>query len=96
MARHHTRCRKCRARRALPQAPSLYVVWPTCERGGCDGKLASDKWMNERNTGAMLCRCDGPDFEYHRHGTQRCKYNWDRSPRYPDVELPALPGEYPF
>lgn len=98
MARHHTRCRKCRARFAIAQAPELYVNRPECP---CGGKLRSDKWMNERNTKAMRCNCDGMNFGYHRIGSRnpssdrQCHYNPDGSSRYgPPIELPGI--ELPF
>lgn len=54
-----------------------------------------DKWMNERDTHATLCGCDGYHFQYHRVGSLQCKFNADRTYRGGDiVELPGI--ELPF
>ena len=100
MARHHTRCRKCRTRHAIAQPPEMYVKWPEC---ACGGRLVSDKWMNERDTKAMRCDCDGMDFAYHRIGSRnpgagrQCHYNTDGTSRYgPEPKFIGTGEEFPF
>ncbi|ARV77135.1 hypothetical protein SKUL_36 [Pseudomonas phage Skulduggery] len=99
--RTHTRCRKCRGRVALTHHPDWYEKPPECE---CGGILVPDKWMNERNTKAMRCGCDGMNFGYHRIGSRNpgdgkeCKYNPDGSSRYgPEIVLKGIQTEeFPF
>lgn len=92
MARCHVRCRKCRARKVLPKRPEHYATRPACP---CGGLYTADKWMNERDTKATLCSCDGYHFQYHRAGSLKCKFNADRTYRAGEiVELPGI--ELPF
>lgn len=70
----HCRCRKCGARNALRQHINLYKREPTCRACG-KPELRPDKWMNNRNTKAMTCYCDGhgPGYHYpHRRGSVWC------------------------
>jgi len=72
---HHCRCRKCRTRRALPKHLNQYIRVPSCRN--CGGELHSDQWMNQRNTKAMTCTCDGhgPGYHHpHRRGSIWCYY----------------------
>lgn len=92
MARCHVRCRKCRARKVLPMRPEHYANRPACP---CGGLYTADKWMNERDTKATLCSCDGYHFPYHRAGSLKCHNNADGTSRYgPPVLLPGI--ELPF
>jgi hypothetical protein len=88
MARCHVRCRKCRARKVLPKRPERYETRPAC---ACGGLYTADKWMNERDTKAMKCGCDGYDFEHHRMGSLKCHFNADGSSKYGEpIELPGI------
>lgn len=74
--RFHCRCRKCDARRALPRHLDEYHRKPHCRVCGSTD-LRPDKWMNERNTKAMTCTCDGhgPGYHHpHRRGSVWCYY----------------------
>lgn len=54
----------------------------------------ADKWMNERNTKATLCPCDGYHFE-HRIGSLKCHYKTDGSSKYGEpIKLPGI--DLPF
>lgn len=92
MARCHVRCRKCRARKVMRLRPEYYQTRPACP---CGGLYVADKWMNERNTKAMKCGCDGYPFEHHRMGSLKCHFNQDGSSRYSEpIEMPGI--DLPF
>lgn len=69
----HCRCRSCQTRQVLPMHPGEYLEKPKCRACG-EQKLRPDKWMNERDTKAMKCGCDGYDFQHHRMGSLKCKF----------------------
>lgn len=96
MARCHTRCRKCRTRRVLPKKPLSYIEPPLCP---CGGVLVRDKWMEERDTKAMSCRCDGLHFVPHRMGSRQqdriCHYMPNGECRYGEIE-PMKGLDLPF
>ncbi|MNC81477.1 hypothetical protein D3C75_1346220 [compost metagenome] len=51
--------------------------------------------MQERDTKATLCSCDGYHFAYHRAGSLKCHNNADGTSKYgTPVELPGI--ELPF
>lgn len=84
----HSRCRKCRSRRALARHPDAYQIQPRCRNCGSRDHVA-DKWMNERNTKAMTCRCDGHGSGLpfpHRRGSLWCYYlasgEWKSTDRF--------------
>ncbi len=88
MARCHVRCRKCRARKVLPKRPEQYLERPACT---CGGLFSADKWMNERDTKATVCGCDGYPFQHHRIGSLKCHFKADGSSKYgPPAELPGV------
>ena len=93
----HTRCRSCDHRQALSKPVEQYTRQPHCRV--CGGVLRPDKWMNERNTKAMTCTCDGhgPGYHYpHRRGSVWCYYQpngeWKTNEQFA-AEQALLDGE---
>lgn len=79
--RYHCRCRKCRARQVLHHPPDSYLSPPTCRICG-EPALRLDRWMNQRDTHAMSCTCQGSATGYpfpHRRGSRWCNYHADGS-----------------
>lgn len=70
--------------------PGDYLEKPGCRVCG-EQKLSPDKWMNERDTKAMACHCDGYPFKLHRRGSLKCKFT--KAGEYrdgPPIELPGI------
>jgi hypothetical protein len=99
MARCHVRCRKCQARRVLKRHPETYFKWsakelahvnraPACNNCGAQDYRV-DTWMNQRNTRAMSCSCNGYVVLTHkapwphRIGSPYCSYRKDGTQRMP-------------
>lgn len=85
----HCRCRSCRVRQVLQKHPGEYLEKPKCRACG-EPKLSPDKWMNNRDTHATLCSCDGYHFPYHRRGSLKCKF--DKSGTYRAGPIEDMPG----
>lgn len=81
-SRTHCRCRRCGARQVKKMPLEWYKFPPRCRQCG-RRELREDKWMNERDTRATKCTCDGysvPPFP-HRRGSRFCHFRADGSRR---------------
>ncbi|WP_186061014.1 hypothetical protein [Burkholderia gladioli] len=80
--RFHCRCRHCERRKTFRDDPRVLErsAFPKCACGARDWRY--DKWMNNRDTGATACRCNGYPFP-HRRGSFLCRHRKDGSDRLP-------------
>lgn len=80
--RFHCRCRHCDRRRVFRDDPRVLErsAFPKCACGARDWRY--DKWMNNRDTGAMACFCKGYPFP-HRRSSIYCHHRKDGSDRLP-------------
>lgn len=93
------RCNKrsCQARRNLSKRPEFYVRWPTCNVGGCGGKMYVDEYRLHKgpHDHAPLCKEDCLPF-FHPVSSPGCKhreeYLLDQSlkPRSPHCPKPHV------
>lgn len=103
MSRYHVRCRKCDARRVLKTHPDHYKRIPQCRCGAKSWRV--DAWMNNRDTKAMACNCNGyvelthrPPWP-HRIGSPYCWYRKEGTQRMPgdpdfkDYQLEQMGGK---